>query len=179
MQGCMQDAPPPLKAALRWCSLAATLKHRGGGASLRLLVNSRPIRKPPQQVQPAAGAEAGTACCQECTFNPHANTVLPTVPQTGGEGATGKQGMPCTTCLHPTCPHAPSQQAMAACPNCASIGITGEPASAARFPPPSRAALRDMRNATGECWDAGAQVPAPASTHLYRALPAAVAGGGP
>ena len=61
----------------------------------------------------------------------------PPLLQTGGEGATGKQGMPCTTCLHPTCPHAPSQQAVAACPNCASIGLTGalvlDPVSAPKW----------------------------------------------
>jgi DNA topoisomerase-3 len=45
--------------------------------------------------------------------------------------------MPCTTCLHPTCQHSPAQQAMAACPNCATAGLSGalvlDPVSAPKW----------------------------------------------
>lgn len=35
-----------------------------------------------------------------------------------GQGSSTKLGMPCTTCLHPTCKHSPSQQGVMACPEC-------------------------------------------------------------
>ncbi len=37
------------------------------------------------------------------------------------EGST-KLGMPCTSCLHPTCKHSPAQQGVLACPEC-SVGM--------------------------------------------------------
>jgi hypothetical protein len=33
-------------------------------------------------------------------------------------GSTTKLGMPCTTCLHPTCKHSPAQQGVLSCPEC-------------------------------------------------------------
>jgi hypothetical protein len=35
-----------------------------------------------------------------------------------GSGSSTKLGMPCTTCSHPTCKHAPVQQGVLACPEC-------------------------------------------------------------
>jgi len=35
-----------------------------------------------------------------------------------GSGSSTKLGMPCTTCLHPTCKHSPAQQGVLACPEC-------------------------------------------------------------
>lgn len=42
-----------------------------------------------------------------------------------GAGSTTKLGMPCTTCLHPTCKHSPAQQGVLACPECRYDSHTG------------------------------------------------------
>jgi hypothetical protein len=59
----------------------------------------------------------------------HGMTWLPVLPpftaacvyclqlESGG-GSSTKLGMPCTTCLHPTCKHSPAQQGVLACPEC-------------------------------------------------------------
>ena len=45
--------------------------------------------------------------------------VLRVLLQVGvGGGSSTKLGMPCTTCLHPTCKHSPAQQGVLSCPEC-------------------------------------------------------------
>lgn len=51
---------------------------------------------------------------------------------TGG-GSSVKLGMPCTTCLHPTCKHSPAQQGVLACPECAVGLLVLDPVSAPKW----------------------------------------------
>lgn len=50
-----------------------------------------------------------------------------------GAGSTTKLGMPCTTCLHPTCKHSPAQQGVLACPECSVGMLVLDPVSAPRW----------------------------------------------
>ncbi|KAI8468313.1 MAG: DNA topoisomerase [Monoraphidium minutum] len=51
----------------------------------------------------------------------------------GGEGASMKPGMPCTTCLHPTCKHAPSRQGVMQCPECQAGMLVLDPVSGPKW----------------------------------------------
>lgn len=51
----------------------------------------------------------------------------------GGEGASVKPGMPCTTCLHPTCKHAPSRQGVMQCPECQMGMLVLDPVSGPKW----------------------------------------------
>ena len=55
-------------------------------------------------------------------------------PQVGIEGAVAmKPGMPCTTCLHPTCKHSPAQKGVLSCPECNMGVLVLDPVSAPKW----------------------------------------------
>jgi hypothetical protein len=49
------------------------------------------------------------------------------------EQGSSKMGMPCTSCLHPTCKHSPAQQGVLACPECAVGLLVLDPVSAPKW----------------------------------------------
>ncbi|GFR42563.1 hypothetical protein Agub_g3474, partial [Astrephomene gubernaculifera] len=75
-----------------------------------------------------AGADGKTyPLCPFCYNNPPFEGAM----KVGVEGAVGsKPGMPCSTCLHPTCPHSLASHAVFPCPNPACCATSSSSSSA-------------------------------------------------
>jgi hypothetical protein len=74
------------------------------------------------------------------THSPHADTCgygppPHTVPwQVGADAVAGvRPGMPCTTCLHPTCRHSPARQGVMPCPECGAGVLVLDPTSGPKW----------------------------------------------
>lgn len=70
-----------------------------------------------------SGADGKTTpLCPLCFNHPPFESAV----KLGGHTPGAVSGMPCTTCLHPTCKHSPSQQGVLACPECSTGGAGGD-----------------------------------------------------